>query len=290
MKTILVLTDFSDNAAHAAQSAVKLAGKLHANVLLFNAYQTIPVTNYYTSTPWGGEDTSYWEHQSKNHIADFQNHLESVVSEIPPEEFKPAISNLCGEGSLGELVKEIDKRYDIELIVMGSRSDNSFEHIFYGSDTYSVIEHASRPVLILRTETELKKLDNVIVATNFSQEDLKSLRYLTRLGQIFNTKFELVHIMPSEETGTLKTEKEIDFMEQVAGLKYPHIAFKDVRGKEVIQRLNRLCEEDNADALAIIHHPRSFFSRMLKLSLAYKALDQQKIPLLVFPAKMDLEN
>jgi nucleotide-binding universal stress UspA family protein len=287
MKTILVLTDFSDNAAHAAQSALNLAVMIHADVLLFNAYQTIPVSNYYIGAPWGGESPSYWEDHSESNIQTFQKHLEPLINKVHPEQFKPAINTLCREGNLGELVNEIVQQKNIGLIVMGSRSDNAFEHIFSGSDTYAVIEHASCPVLILREKMELTQLGKIVFASNFSPEDIKSLQYLVKLGELFNTKLELVHIMPSESLGTATNEGEVEFMKQVAALNYPYITFKNVKGKEVVERLNHLCEEEQANALAIIHHKHSFFIRMLKQSLAHQALDKQKIPLLVFPAKMN---
>jgi nucleotide-binding universal stress UspA family protein len=52
MKTILILTDFSENSAHAAKAAVNLAEKMHANMLLFHNYQVLPVTANYGAGPW----------------------------------------------------------------------------------------------------------------------------------------------------------------------------------------------------------------------------------------------
>jgi hypothetical protein len=41
MKTILVLTDFSENAACAAEAGLMLSGKLHTDFLLYNAPATL---------------------------------------------------------------------------------------------------------------------------------------------------------------------------------------------------------------------------------------------------------
>ncbi|WDF79901.1 universal stress protein [Mucilaginibacter sp. KACC 22773] len=43
MKTILVLTDLSKNAGHAAESAAWLAEQLHAGLVLWHCYPKIPV-------------------------------------------------------------------------------------------------------------------------------------------------------------------------------------------------------------------------------------------------------
>jgi len=45
MKNILVLTDFSENASAAAEAGLLLAGKMHADILLYNTY-----INYQTIT------------------------------------------------------------------------------------------------------------------------------------------------------------------------------------------------------------------------------------------------
>ena len=63
MKKILVLTDFSENASRAASSAIFLASKVHASVLLFHTFirQAVPVN---ADTPWQIEELM-WADQSK---------------------------------------------------------------------------------------------------------------------------------------------------------------------------------------------------------------------------------
>ncbi len=47
MKTILILTDLSGNAAQAAKTAVMLGGALNTNLLLYNTQSVLPVSSYY---------------------------------------------------------------------------------------------------------------------------------------------------------------------------------------------------------------------------------------------------
>lgn len=78
-------------------------------------------------------------------------------------------------------------------------------------------------------------------------------------------------------------------MRQIDKLVYPHITFREIRGKDVVRRLNEVCNEDGADILALVHYEHSFFMRLFESSTTKKALSQQNVPLLVFPAKMEKE-
>lgn len=51
MKKILILTDFSTNAFNAAEGAVILAGRIHANLLIMHSDNSIPLIPYYKEVP-----------------------------------------------------------------------------------------------------------------------------------------------------------------------------------------------------------------------------------------------
>ena len=75
MKNILVLTDFSANAAHAAHTGTMLARHLDANVLLFNANVTQPVVPVYAGGPTVFDEVNFME---KENTSLLQNLAESL--------------------------------------------------------------------------------------------------------------------------------------------------------------------------------------------------------------------
>lgn len=80
MKTLLVLTDFSESATRAAETAMMLAEPMNAEIILMNSYATIPVTTFYAGGAWVGEGESWWRDESITELKKLAAHLE----QLPP--------------------------------------------------------------------------------------------------------------------------------------------------------------------------------------------------------------
>ena len=290
MKTILALTDHTENAIHAAKSAVMLAGALNTNLLLYNTKLILPVATYYADYaggPWVVDDFTQSENDNKEKMRQLAEDLQPLIAKLDPQLRKPFVHYESSEGSLAQNITDIIEKNNIELIVMGASSDSTFEHILNGSDTRAIIDHAACPVLIIPQNSDLKKLKKVIFATDFDEADIKGIHYLVKIGKLFDFKIEIVHVCPYGEKEGSVAAKEEDFFKHVDKLRYPHIRYKEIKGKNVIRRLNDLCDEDDANILALVHYQHSFFVRLFEHSITRDALLHQNIPLLIFPSKME---
>lgn len=284
MKTILLLTDFSENATHAAASAVLLGAKLHTNVLLFHNYQSLPVTPFYAGGAVVAEEPEWFAEESKKHLAELEKKLEPALETIDEDDIKPHIQSESNEGNLVENIKLISGKKDIELIIMGSRTKDPIDHFFFGSETSSVIHHAKCPVLIIPPKNDLSSLNRIVFATDFDKADFDAIHYLIKIGKRFDTEIEIIHIVEPGDTTTVKTTREAQFREHVAKLKYPKITYRKIIGKDVVKRLNRLCKETGTGLLAMVHQHHYLFVRMLKHSVTKDIMIDQNIPLMVFPS------
>lgn len=284
MKTLLVLTDFSKNAKHAAESAAWLAEKMHASLLLWNCYAKVPVMPGYL----GGAvlaETLVGSAEGTDKLYQMTLQLEDFMTDTG-EDYKPKLLTRYREGGFQEeLARELREEV-FEMIVIGAPTDCAIEHIFTGSHTYRVIETANCPVLVVPSRAGLYQLDKVVFATDFEPDDLKAIRYLLELSQTLGFGIEVVHVIVNgDEDQRDLAQREAAFNRQLAKLKSPAIACKEIRGKEVVGRLNRISKQTGADMLAMTHHQYSFFKRLFSDSIAKKELAHQKIPLLVFPIK-----
>lgn len=285
MKSLLILTDFSENAEHAAKAAVLLSQHLHTNILLYNSCLVVPVTPYYAQGVLVAENDLWWHAESKRR-------LERLAELLEPEDpaatgqFSPIINLQCGEGNLGENVADIIKHQSIELIVMGSKTSSTFDHILYGSDTNSVIKHTTRPVLVIPQSADLTNIKKITFATDFSNGDITAIHYLVELGRVLHFNMEIVHVSVFGENDSKNDEQGKIFVSQVNKLNYANIVYKDIRGKDVINGLNHHCAANGSDILAVVHYQGSFFSGLVHQSTTKEALSHQKVPLLVIPSKM----
>ena len=286
MKSILILTDFTENAAHAAFSGIALSQKLHTNLLLFNVNSSQPVIPQYAGGPTVVDDSAFWEKESREKLHQLSEALGPLLIQTNPKHRKPAMYVECSEENVGIMVREVIKKNNIEMIVMGSRRGSTMDHILTGSETISVVDHATRPVLVVPENADLNKLSKVIFATDYDEADMNGVHYLVKLGKLFNFHLVIVHVNLYDDKDILKMKKEEIFLNHIKRLKYPHVSFREINGKEVTHRLNSLCDETGADLLSVMHYKNSFMKRLFKHSTTHKALDGQKIPLLIFPPEM----
>lgn len=281
MKTILVLTDFSRNAAHASHSAAWLAEKLHTTLVLWNCSPKVPVMPGYL----GGvllADVVAGTDESQELLNEAMQELDDFIGTTNGQ-YKPRLSTCYREGNLQQALSQQLKNEAVEMIVIGSAAaECSLDHVFVGSDTYKIIETATCPVLIVPPRAGLDQLDKVVFATDFEPEDLKALIYLNHLSSILGFDIEVVHVTLNGDKDEATINRENDFQLQL-GKVGKLISYKEIRGKEVTGRLNRISKQTDADLLAMTHHQYSFFKRLLTDSEAKKELAHQKIPLLVFP-------
>lgn len=289
MKKILVLTDFSENAAHAAKTAVTLSSRLNANLLLLNCFTSQPlVADYVDGGAWMLAEPITMRDQSRDDLRDMEKDLEPMVAALPRERHHPSIQFQASEGKLGDNVRDIEREKDIELVVMGSRSENTLEHLVIGSDTSAVIKKSVRPILVVPEKIELKRVKKVTLASDYSARDIEAIHYLIKLGHSFDFHLHIVHI--DRYNHPKSPEKKEAFIKRIHRLKYPKISYGEIKGKDVINRLSRHCAENGDDILALVHYPASFLSQLIEASTTKTALAHQTIPLLIIPSTIQEKN
>jgi len=286
MKTILVLTDLSENAVNAAHTGALLATQLQSDLLLFNAYVTAPIIPQYAGGPWALDEIAEREHMCIEKLERQRDLLEAYLSVNDRDQVQPIIHIRAGAGNLTGNIAEITHQRKIEMIVMGSRTGSTIDHLVGGSDTYAIIDKAIRPVLIVPPGNELKRFKKMVFATDFDDDDITALPYLIKLTKQLNCKMEVVHVQTAGDGDLTANSQLRTFLSEIDKHKYPGITYSEIRGKDVANRLNAYCKETNADALALTHHQDSFLMRLIRNSTSKKILSDQHAPLLVIPSNI----
>ncbi|MCO5948174.1 universal stress protein [Mucilaginibacter flavidus] len=286
MKKILVLTDFSANATCAAEAGLMLSGKLHTDLLLFNTYIDYATMSSYGGAGWIIDEFTERKKSSLRGLESLTEGLEYFSCELEPDNRKPVISFELNDCSLEMDVADILVKNEVELIVMGARSHDR-DDALYGDDTNSIVNHVTRPVLIVPAKTDLKQIRKAVFATDFDEADFKAIHYLVKLGKLFHYQLEIIHVIKPDQKAAGQSAKALAFKEKLTKLKYQGLTYHEAGGEDVINRLNHLCTETGAGLLALLHHQRPFFARLFTHSKTKKALSELKVPLLVFPSKMN---
>ncbi len=136
---ILVGIDGSEHSFKAAQIAGEMARKLSAESLRVVACYE-PLIDYATML--------YMEEIASRRISIAESNVKRAIEEIGEVPFMVE-SDVC-EGTPAESILMAAKKYNIDLIVMGTRGLGQLAGLLLGSQSQKVIAHADCPVLLVR--------------------------------------------------------------------------------------------------------------------------------------------
>ncbi len=135
---ILLAVDGSDHAMRAVKVAADLARCMKSELRIVVAFDPIP--------PYLGEPNL--QDAINARLNDAQATLQKAVEQVGdlPGELRTDLI----EGNSAEVIIEVAKTRDSDLIVMGSRGLGRLAGLVLGSNSQKVVSHAPCPVLIVR--------------------------------------------------------------------------------------------------------------------------------------------
>jgi len=285
MKNVLIATDFSGNARHAALYGYKLAQQLRANIILCNAF-LVP-----SEMPEAGMVT--WPMYEYDEIADDNATMlrklkteleESVESEI----FKPFVHCKSEVGPFISVITDLVASENICLTVMGTHGNNGLSEFVLGNHSRRMINDTTVPLLLVPGRAKAGSIKKIAFATDFKQpqKDLESIYDLIRLIRPLNAELLITHIQDDKEADP-DLKKQIDeFMTELSNkADYPAIYYRVVKDHKIENGLDWVYEHGHVDVLAMVHRRHNFFERLVPGSFTQKIARQITIPLLVIPEK-----
>jgi nucleotide-binding universal stress UspA family protein len=168
------------------------------------------------------------------------------------------VSAVLRQGEPKDVVLKVADEIDADLIIMGSRGLKRIVSILENSVSQYVFQLSSRPMLLVKDDIYVKKINRVMVALDKSDAAKDSLKLsLFLLRDIKGGQLILVHVDPdsshkrTELTGA-EAERDPVLASAIAeakrmGVSYRCIASTGKPGEEIC----RIAEEVNADLLVL---------------------------------------
>ncbi len=282
MKTLLISTDFSKQALHAAEYGYSLAQKIKADILLCNAVIIPAETPQGGIVVWPMEEADVLLKDSARELDQLKEHLEGI-NHIP--DFKPTISCINESGVLTGVVNQIASSHDVGLIIIATHNDDGLSTFLLGNHSQNLINDTTKPLLIVPPVAQIGLIKKIAFATDFKhpQDDLEAIYDLIPLARSLNAEILLSHIY-DEKNAAPKFQQWVEqFMIELADkANYPHIYYRVVKNSNPENGLNWLCVHGQIDMLAMLHRPHNFFDNLLSRSHTQKMADAISVPLLVF--------
>jgi len=280
MKTILLLTDFSKKADHAADVAVELARRVGADILIYNAclvQEAIPVSE---TVFWQNETYDILEDGSRNQLEKLAGRLKVKGASSSGEIYEPEINYFCQFGTVADTIGSVVKKNNIWLVVMGTKSDNGISNILFGSNAYGAIDNAGCPILLIPEKTKVEDIKKVALATDLQIDDMKQIDFLADFVRWFKSEVVVTTVSPK---GLTSQEEHQQVNDLVNKLNTNTASFKGVTGDDVERKLEEFYINESVDILVVIHKKYNLIERLFHSSTTKILIRHSKVPLLVLP-------
>jgi len=280
MKTILLLTDFSKKADHAAELAVEIAERVNADILLYNACLIPEVIPAAEAVFWQNETYEMLEEEVKVMLQKQADRLRKKVANGAKSLYKPEINYFSDFGTVADTIASVVKKNKIWMVVMGTKGDNGISNFLFGSNAYGAIDNANCPVLLIPEKTDIEDIKKVALATDLQIEDMKQVDFLEEFARQFRSEVVVTHVSPK---GLTTEDEQQQVFELVNKLNNSSASFKGISGDEVERKLEEFSINEHVDVLAVIHKKYNLLERIFHSSTTKILIRHSKVPLLVLP-------
>lgn len=259
MKKILCPTDFSDTALNAIAYASKLAQITGSTVTLFNIQSMFePVDEVKISTTL--------ELQSQEVTNAFKVPCDYVV-----QKSARILSKAISEGAKG-----------FDLIVMGSNGPDDLYQLFWGSNTYNVIQKSEIPVLIIPSNTQYSEIRSITYAYDYLKERQLPFSQIATFSKAVKCDVRILEVM--EPVFSKDADEDLKEMQRILGRMFGEfipLTYETIRSDEVARSIDNYMQKNSSDMLALCSTHGNLIQRLYHKSVVKQISAVCNYPVLV---------
>ncbi len=290
LKKILVPVDYSECSVFACRYALKIAGRLEAEIRLFHTYYSPAfdlielASAVQTQTQLKEEALSNLEASEKETAESFVRSLKDYIAENNLPDI--GISYEIKPGVPEDEIKRYSEWYEPQLVIMGTHGKGSGMGNIMGSVTAAVIGRIDYPVLAIPDKYKFvgeKNVKNVMYVTDFDESDFLSIRTLMHLTDPLGLDIYCTHIGDDTKSwDKIRMEGLMAYFRTSYGK--TRVDYSFISQKNLLEDLDNLIMEKNIHILSITSHRRNIMEKLFRPNMTKKLFYHTSIPLLVFPS------
>jgi nucleotide-binding universal stress UspA family protein len=280
-KNILLATDFSPASEQALEYAASLARRYGSTIYLTHI---ISLDGYPMMSPELASSSLQKMHADAEQ--GFRELLKSGRLMALP--YQAVIQ----EGNLWPAIEESIKKYEIDLLVVGTHGIGALRKLLLGSGAEEIFRKARVPVLTVGPsagkeppyELEFK---NILFATDFGKSAEREAEYAFSLAQEHHSRLRLMHVFQHPEAygeDILAIEKEScrnQLRELVPSATELHCKVDfEVAVGEPVKQILRIAEENRADLIVMGAKARTSLAGNVPHTKAYRVVTGAPCPVL----------
>jgi len=272
MKKILIPTDFSEQAENALKVAAQLAKKHNAEIYLLHTLE-LPLQKVDPlSSSEDLPEAMYFMRLAHKHFEGLldKDYLKGINVHEIVEFYEPFRG-----------VYQVCKKHHIDLIVMGSHGTNSFREMLIGSNTEKIVRTSEVPVLVIKKEHPVFKVDHFVFASNFNDHYKAPYKKATEFAKLFGAK---IHLLLVNTAGHFMTtldanERIHNFAKSADFDNYTVNIYNDLNIEKGIMNFS---QSINADLIGMCTHGRQGLSSFFNGSVSEDLVNNAKRPVMTF--------
>lgn len=290
MKTILVLTDFSINADHAAHYALRLAQKIQVNLVLCNIYPESAIISAPPEAFSYSDNFGSFEKDSLDDLRELAGRLNKRLENESGADFKPVIEICCKPGPLIPAVNELVAEREFLFAVIATHNKDDVLAFLNGNHTHELIDHIHCPVLVLPYLVPFTGFQKIAFTTDLSRNTNGVLCSLYELSRYFDAEVLIAHVgraklgKPTEDYITRRFVQP-----EIGASHYPKVQYRAVQNNSAAAGLHWLAGQRDIDLVVLVHHKRNILQKIFLPSITKKLAGQLLKPMLVFPEAYEQE-
>ena len=272
-RSILIPTDFSDN----AWNAIVYALKLYSNeVCTFYFLHSWAVSREIISTYVAVHYVNTLEEDALKQLTELKDMAESANTNA-----NHTFDIILNKESLRNAIETAVKKHNIDLIVMGTKGATKAKEIFFGSNTVDLLKMKLYPILVVPDEFDFVEPKQIAFSTDFNRFYGEELLPIKRLSELYNSKIRIVHI--TKESNLSKTQDYNLAMLNVYLENYPHSFHWMPDYAKKTEEINDFIEELDINILAMINYKHSFIESIINEPVVNKIGFHPTVPFFVIP-------
>lgn len=270
MKTILVPTDFSDNADNAINYAAEIAKFTEAKLVLFHAFHP-------TLVPMDAPVIMPLEGLEKDSFARLKKIKKNILHKYGNE------LNIVVETKCGFAVDEINrmiKGKKIDLVVMGMRGAGYLTEKLIGSIATILIRKTTCPVLAINENVKYTGVNKIVLACDFQKIQNKSiLEPLKEFVKLFKSHLYILNVTTNLKAISLSIEilANTTFGNAFEGIDH---SFHLIENEEIVDGINDFVNENKIDMVVMMPHKHSMLETIFQERNTKRMAFHTHIPLL----------
>ena len=242
---ILIPTDFSEVCNNAVEHGMVVAKTLKSQVWLLHVFD---------------KDTEKYLKENNLEASNIEIMLKEAADKNS-EKYGISVDTLMETGNLFEKIKEINKRINAKLIILGTHGKMGFQRIA-GSYVLKVVTSTNTPTIVVQKNSNSEGYKNIVFPITANTEDRQKVTWAVSIAKSFNST---VHLIPKFESEKYHKNRIMNVTKQIKDImtKY-HVKFVDkVSSPEAGNFAKQVIDyavDNNADLImTLVNKDKAFF-------------------------------